>query len=195
MISAGLPASEVRLVWIVVAAYCAGALLAIAAAHRAKARERTFWLVTGIILVLLAINRQFNLQGDLAEAGRMLARSEGWYGSRHVPQLLLVLSLAAGSAVLEAFLWRALRNASASVKAAAVGLLGLVAFILIRAVSLHDIDYWVTIHVAGIRSGWWIELLGITAIAASAAIYSVRSAASPGSSRAGPEARPRPSRR
>jgi hypothetical protein len=68
-------------------------------------------------------------------------------------------------------LWLWLRNSAWSVKAGVIGLVTLLAFIFVRAASFHHIDRWVTFNIAGLRSGWWLELLGIgiTAVGAAAA--------------------------
>jgi hypothetical protein len=77
--------------------------------------------------------------------------------------------MAVASTVVAALLWRSLRQASSSAKVAAMGLVILLAFIFVRAASFHHIDYWVTIPVAGLRSGWWLELLAIAVIGFAAA--------------------------
>jgi hypothetical protein len=159
------------LAWIVVAAYAVGALLAFAAASRATARERSFWVATAVVLILLGINKQLDLQTDLTQVGRFLARSEGWYGSRKIAQGLFILSIALGAVACGALLWTWLRDAASSVKTAALGVIVLLAFIFIRAASFHHIDYWIAIDIAGMRSGWWLELVGIAIIGVAAAKY------------------------
>lgn len=174
MIWSALVHDQGRLAWIVVAAYAAGALLAFAAAGRGTHRERTFWIGVAIALVLLGVNKQLDLQTDITTLGRAAALSEGWYGDRRDAQgafILLIALVAAGCGVL---LWVWLRRAATTVKVAAAGLLVLLAFILIRAASFHHIDYWVTVSVAGLRSGWWLELLGIAIIGVAAAAYRSR---------------------
>jgi hypothetical protein len=74
-----------------------------------------------------------------------------------------------GTIAVGTFIWRWLRGVTVSAKVAAMGLVILLAFIFLRASSFHHIDYWVTIHVAGMRSGWWLELLGIVVIGSAAA--------------------------
>ena len=56
-------------------------------------------------------------------------------------------------------------------KAAAVGIGLLMVFIFMRAASFHHIDDWVTINIAGLRSGWWLELAGIAVMGLSALAY------------------------
>ena len=195
MIWSALVHDQGKLAWIVVAAYGAGALLAFAAAGRAEGRERSFWLGAAVVLVLLGINNPLALQTDVTQLGRYLARSEGWYRERKVAQGVFILSIGVGAAACGALLWAWLRDASGSAKAAGAGVVMLLAFIFIRAASFHHIDYWVAIPVAGMRSGWWLELLGIAIIGAAAATYRLRSEAWAASSRGDPERQSRPSRR
>ena len=171
MIWSALVHDQSRLAWIVVAGYAAGALLAFAAAGRGAGRERAFWIGTAIALLLLGLNRQLDLQTDLTSLARATALSEGWYGERRDAQGAFILLIALAATVCGLLLWIWLRDAAASVKSAAAGLVVLFAFILIRAASFHQIDYWVTISVAGLRSGWWLELLGIAIIGLAAAAY------------------------
>ena len=159
------------LAWFVVAAYLIAAFLAFRAASATADRERGFWLATGIIMVLLGINKQLDLQSDLTDIGRAAAHSEGWYGWRRDVQGVFLLLMALGTAATAALLWRWLRASSHSAKVAAMGLAILLAFIFVRAASFHHIDYWVTVPIAGLRSGWWLELLGIAVISWAAATY------------------------
>jgi hypothetical protein len=180
MIWSAMVHDQGSLAWIVVAAYLLGALLAFAAAGRATSRERIFWNMTAIALVFLGINKQLDFQTDLTDVARAAALSEGWYGWRRDAQGLFILIVAVASVALCLLLWLWLRNAATSVKAAAAGLAVLLAFIFIRAASFHHIDYWVTIRIAGLRSGWWLELLGIGTIAFAAGAYRYRASASAG---------------
>lgn len=162
------------LAWIVVAFYAVGALLAFAAAGSSSARERTFWIGTAITLLLLGINKQLDLQTDLTTVVREAALSEGWYSERRDAQGAFILLIALLGAVCGFFLLVWLRETSTAVKVAAAGLMVLVAFVFMRAASFHHIDYWVTIRIAGLRSGWWLELLGIATIACAAGAYRFR---------------------
>jgi hypothetical protein len=156
------------LAWIVVAAYAVGALLALAAVPRSAGRERGFWGLTAVALILLGLNKQLDLQTDLTLAAKYLAQSEGWYDWRREAQGIFLLVIALGAAAAAFFLLRWLRGSSASARVAAAGLVTLFAFIVIRAASFHHVDYWVTVNVGGLRSGWWLELLGIGIIAGAA---------------------------
>ncbi|MCH8617402.1 hypothetical protein LZ016_14990 [Sphingomonas sp. SM33] len=160
------------LAWIIVAAYFVGAIVCFLAGRLAvQKRDRMFWLGTGLFLVLLGLNKQLDLQSLLTEAGRSIAQREGVYDARRLIQAVFILALATGSILGVATLSGWLRRSAASVKAATVGIVLLISFILIRAASFHHMDGWVTQRVAGIRSGWWLELAGIAVIGLSAMRY------------------------
>jgi hypothetical protein len=170
------------LAWFIVAGYLIAAFLVFRAAAATSGRERAFWFATGIAMVLLGINKQLDLQNDLTDIARAAAHSEGWYGWRRDVQGLFLLLMALGTAAIAALLWRWLRDSSHGAKVAALGLVILLAFIFVRAASFHHIDYWVTIPIAGMRSGWWLELLGIAVISWAAATYRRRPEGPPAAS-------------
>lgn len=155
--------------WIIVACYVAAALLAFRASSMAAGRERVLWVGTGLALILLGINKQLDLQSDLTLVMKIAAHREGWYDNwRRDVQGVFLLSMAVGAAGFSILLWRWLRDASSSAKIAAAGIVILIAFIFARAASFHHMDYWVTLPIAGVRSGWWLELIGIAVIGAAA---------------------------
>lgn len=162
--------------WVVVVAYFAGALAAIAAGCSARnRRERSFWFVMTGLLVLLGLNKQLDLQTFVTTFGRSLARNGDWYEYRREVQAAFValVAFAAIGGVAALVSWS--RGTARAVKIAAAGSVLLFAFIVLRAASFHHIDKWVTLDVAGLRSGWWLELAGIAAVGCSAVAYRSRS--------------------
>ena len=156
------------LAWFIVAAYFAGALAAFAASRSASTTEARFWLGVSLLLVLLGFNKELDLQSMLTEAGRALTRAIGIYEQRRLLQGAFLLLLAGAAAFAIFRLTKVLRRSSGPVRTAAVGIAILFAFILLRAASFHHIDDWVTVDIRGLRSGWWLELVGILVIATSA---------------------------
>jgi hypothetical protein len=160
---------EGALPWFIIAAYLVAAILAFRAGSAASGRERILWVGTAIALILLGINKQLDLQSDLTWIAKIVAHREGWYDKwRRDVQGVFLLAMALGGIGFSMLLWRWLREASGEAKIAAVGIVILLAFIFARAASFHHMDYWVTIHIVGMRSGWWLELLGIAVIAVAA---------------------------
>lgn len=165
--------------WVVVLAYLAAAMTSLWAVRSTKIdRDRRFWAGTAVLLILLGLNKQLDLQTLLTEAGRWMARQEGWYGYRRLVQAAFILLLAAAAFLSLAALSAWLRRSAASVKIAASGIVILFGFILLRAASFHHMDLWVARNAGAMRGGWWLELAGILIIAGSALIYASHSAAS-----------------
>ena len=163
------------LAWFITAAYFAAAFLAFGAARGGgNERDRMFWMVCAALLLLLGLNKQLDLQGCITTAGRSLARQEGWFEYRRLVQAAFIVTLCVAAAATLAILGTWLRRSVAAVKVAALGIVLLFAFILWRAASFHHMDVWVTRDVAGMRSGWWLELAGIVAIGLSAIAYRSR---------------------
>ena len=158
--------------WFIVAGYFLAAFLSFRAASVAVGRERHLWLGCVAALIFLGFNKQLDLQTDLTDLVRRIAHDEGWYmGYRRDVQGVFLAVLALASVLISILLWRWLRDAAASARVAAVGAVILLAFIFARAASFHHLDYWVTLPVAGMRAGWWLEVLGIGVIGGAAAIY------------------------
>ena len=161
--------------WVTVVLYFAAALsCAIAAWRLANApvgnrNETLAWATIAAAFVALGINKQLDLQSDLTDLARAAAHSGGWYKWRRDVQGVFLLAMALGTIAVAMLIWRLLRGVTVSARVAAMGLVILLAFIFLRAASFHHIDNWVTIPVAGMRSGWWLELLGIVVIGTAAA--------------------------
>lgn len=160
------------LAWFITAAYFAAAFLAFRSARTSgDARDRLFWIGCAALLVLLGLNKQLDLQGYVTTAGRSLARQEGWFEYRRLVQAAFIATLCIGAAAALAILAAWLRRSVAAIKVAALGIVLLLTFILWRAASFHHMDVWVTRNIAGMRSGWWLELAGIAVITLSAIAY------------------------
>ena len=162
--------------WVTVAAYLLTAVLsaraAIRAGHLDKTRERTFWLITTLTLVLLGINEFLDLQTFLTSFGRAHARANNWYERRRAVQYAFVMVLGATAALAGiALLWLT-RGAHIAVRLAQVGLTFIVAFGLIRAASFHHVDQVFGGTISGFTLSSLQEIAGILIIAAAALSYS-----------------------
>lgn len=162
------------LAWVTVAVYAVAALLcfAIVAGRRFgprdPRREAAFWLIAGIILTALALNKQFDLQTVLTATGRCVARDEGWYKQRRFVQyqFIMVSAAAAVTVLLLAALW--LRRTLGRTGLPLLGLIFVAGFVVIRAVSLHHVDRLLGYTVATERLRYLLELPGPALVAASA---------------------------
>lgn len=131
-----------------VAVYLLAAVLSFAAAWQASPRSRrrdrpllSFWLATGSILVVLALSREVDLAARIAEIGRTVFRTEGWYASRRPAQEAAVLATLAGAGSFTVGGSVALiRMQRGRIVPGFGALMALATFLVVRAISLHDID-------------------------------------------------------
>jgi hypothetical protein len=157
-----------------VAAYlgCAAACALAASGERAASRSGArvtpgFWWALAVLLLALGLARDLGLEGDLTQAGRHFARSEGLYPDRRPAQRLAIEVLVAAAAAIGAAglvfrgaRWRRYRLPFSVTVA-------LCCYVLVRAVSLHDVDlllYDTTI--GGVTLGAAIELAVVALLAA-----------------------------
>ena len=119
-----------------------------------------FWLVSTIVLLLLALNKQLDLQTWLVRTGRDLAHDFGFYDSKHTIQAVFVICLALAALITGVLALLKLRGHMDNVGLAGVGLIVLLAFILLRAASVSHVDIPIT---RALSSSWVapaLELLG-----------------------------------
>lgn len=161
--------------WVTVIAY----LLAAAASARAsghawlkrQARDKIFWQIVSVSLVLLGINELLDLQTLLTSIGREYAKENGWYGEHRSVQHIFVLALG-GTAILAgiAMLWLT-RRTDVSVRATLVGLVFIGLFVLLRAASFHHLDELLGGGAPEFNWGSVQEMLGISIVAVGAVAY------------------------
>jgi len=166
------------LAWLITGSYFVAAILTLLAARRGTVgRDRIFWFACSALLILLGFNKELDLQGYITAAGRSLAHQEGWFQDRRVVQRGFILMLCVAAIVTLTFLAAWLRRSATTIKIAAFGIVLLFAFVMIRAASFHHMDVLVTRNIAGMRSGWWLELMGIIVIGLSAVTFRRRNRA------------------
>lgn len=160
--------------WLTVAAYWVAAMLCWRLALRPRgASQRStgavwFWLISGLILVALGVNKQLDFQTWLTLQAKQIAIHQGWYEQRRLVQAGFIGVVAiAGAAVLVWMLWLG-RRSGRSAKMALAGLVFLGCFVLIRASSFHRMDELIGLRVAGLKMNWLLELGGIACVAIAA---------------------------
>lgn len=166
--------------WITVLAYFVSAFLAglaLRVAPRKFATERNaylrFWWFMIVLLTFLGVNKQMDLQTFFAAVARCIAIKDGWYADRQGVQISFILLVIAGACfgMLSIFLY--FRKSLSLVRMAAIGLLFLIAFVAIRAVSIHHIDRIIGSHILGLRINGLLELTGILLISFNASWLAV----------------------
>ena len=155
--------------WLAVWGYGLATFAAFAAARRPCGRhrrtERRFWLGSGVLLLFLAVNKQFDLQSLLTAIGRCAAQAQDWYEARRAVQAAVVLALAAASVGGGALVaWR-LRHTLTRTGPALLGLVLIIAFVLIRATGFHHVDALIGWRVGHLRGNAILEFGGIALFA------------------------------
>lgn len=126
------------------------------------------WTVAAIILAALGTGRLVGLDSLLTVIGRDLARQQGWYVGRSIVQRGFVVATALIGGLSIAATLVHVRHRGAWALAAAVGVLLLVVFVVMRAASLHRIDLMLDASMAGLRVNHLLELGGIATVALAA---------------------------
>lgn len=124
-------------------------------------RAALFWLCCGLLMLLLAINKQLDLQSYLTQVGRDWSKANGWYGARREIQTWFIWALVGvGGVGLFVLAWF-IRGARPAYYLALVGVLFTGCFVVIRASSFHHVDSMLGYQVAGIQMNWILELGGV----------------------------------
>jgi hypothetical protein len=158
--------------WLTVLAYFVAFLFSVACAkqmgremsNRDIAAERNLWWFIALALLLLGINKQLDLQTLLMEAGRMLARHEGWYEQRRRVQGVFIAGITCGGFFSLLIVWRTFRTVWQNNWLTILGVIFLIGFVIVRAASFHHMDFVLDLHIAGIKISWIPELTGIFCI-------------------------------
>lgn len=142
--------------WMTVLAYFYAALSSfrvVYASHElfpSSARQRQLWLLLGLCLTFLALNKQLDLQTLFKEVMQALAIEQGWYGDRRVVQRAFIVALGVISVLGVALLWLRYRYVLRPHLLALTGFVFLLCFVLMRAASFHHMDYL-------LREGLWAD--------------------------------------
>lgn len=131
----------------------------------ADRKIRVLWLVLGVLLVFLGINKQLDLQTALTEFGRILSRQMGWYGQRRYVQGVFVSFV--GATALGFVLWFLIRGRHLFERMfiPGLGMCVLLAFVLVRASSFHHIDQMLGLKIWGAKVNWVLEIGSLVIIA------------------------------
>lgn len=161
--------------WFTVVLYLLAAVLSLRVYRQANrmfarhtAQQRLFWISVAVLLLLLAINKQLDLQSLLTDIGRMMARKQGWYRERDQVQILFVIALGIACVITMTGLIYYFRKILVTNFIALAGLTLLVFFIMVRAVSFHYADIFLRSQILGIKLYQLVEMGGILLVALNA---------------------------
>lgn len=155
--------------WFTVLAYLGAAALAAAWASP-PGRGRSLPIGLALFLLLLAVNKQLDLQSWMTFEARGFLREHGLYEKRRSLQVAFIATIAVGSTAVLALLAAIARRRLGECGVALAGVVLLSAFILVRAASLHRVDHGLGSTLLGLRFNWILELGGIAVFAAGAVI-------------------------
>ncbi len=153
--------------WIRVAGYLVVAALAQVARWRERRRAALddgvwppFWMLTGAVLVVMAIARAGSIGDAIGDLGRERAENSGWYQSRRPVQAVVVAAVGMGWLIsVSVACWRTPERRRRYLPMG-LAIVTLLAFAAIRIVSLHQIDSVLhRRHIGVIRVGTLTELL------------------------------------
>lgn len=144
--------------WFTVFAYALGAILALRAWLKSNDR---IWLAVALGMAALCVNKQLDLQSLFTDIGRIASYHEGWYERRREFQKWFVLAAIAGAGVFSIlFVWR-FNAFCVGHKLLTAGVLFLLTFIVVRAISFHHVDSFLKVKLLGVKMNWALELGGI----------------------------------
>jgi hypothetical protein len=150
--------------WLTTGMYVAAAWLCAMAAASKRSVFR-FWIFLTIALIVLAVNKQLDLQTTLIDALRSLAERDGWYGQR---RLLQATSVVICVAIAITGVWMVKRISGErwrEHRAALAGVALLAIFLLLRVADIQRLGDMTGLPLSadGVRTA--IEWLGLAAIA------------------------------
>jgi hypothetical protein len=159
--------------WFTVFAYLAtGVLCIICAKETFRIPDRYqfhdyhwFWWGLALIFLVLGINKQLDLQTWFTITAKKFALTGGWYGDRRLFQGLFIGWLIFGLSAFLAWFKKYFRRMGKEFKFILYGLAFLSAFIVIRAISFHQVDQLLHVNLLGFQMNWILELGGIIYIA------------------------------
>ncbi len=152
--------------WVTVLAYGLAMLLCYLCHRKAvPGPARRFWLLMALIMLALGLNKQLDLQTWFTEVGRDMALEHGWYARRRLVQVVFIVWLVLAALMLRTKLLQLVRGMDRHARAAAMGLLLLGVFVVVRAASFHHVDVLLGLSLEGLPVNAALELGGIGLIA------------------------------
>lgn len=162
--------------WVTTLSYFAAGLLCLRRAwicHKNPAlrrKPRLFWMVLGVLMLALCVNKQLDLQTWLTQTGRDWSKAGGWYEERRALQSLFIWALAGGGVATVLFALWFIRGARLHYYLGLLGLGFTLCFVFVRAASIHHVDRFIGLDILGIRMNWVLELGGIIVVAMAACV-------------------------
>lgn len=148
--------------WLTVVIYAVAGILCMVAARRS--REPRFWILIGLLMLALAINKQLDLQSALTALGRCISKMQGWYDQRRAFQRDFIVGLIMAAVAFLILLTWVMRHSFGRVFLALVGTAFVLGFVAVRAAGFHHMDALIGSYIGPARINWVLELAGISLI-------------------------------
>ncbi|MEJ6404872.1 isopropylmalate isomerase [Yoonia sp. 2307UL14-13] len=152
--------------WSIVGLYFLSGLVALLVAGCARfpydtaRRERVFWVVLGLILLALGVNKQLDLQSLLTAVARCMAQLQGWYDARRIVQIGFIVILVAVMLLMTLMFWSMLKGTLSRTWLGLFGLMIVLTFVAVRAVGFHHMDQLINMEISDLRVNWLLEMTG-----------------------------------
>lgn len=157
--------------WGTVVAYAVCAVLGLMTLLRLEnSRERVFWGLLTFAMLLLGMNKQFDLQSMLTAVGRCLSQLQGWYEERRLFQRNFIIGLIIMAVIFLATVLWLMREYIRRNGIALIGLAIVTTFVAVRAVGFQHVDALINSRVHDVRFNVLFELSGLVLIAINAIV-------------------------
>ena len=152
--------------WVTVFAYLAATLRCTFKAFKLEKHDVNyyFWLYLALFLLLLAINKQLDLQSWFTQLMRTTAQTHGWYSHRKPLQLAFIVFLASSMLITLLSIRLKLAQSWHNYPLTWLGVVVLSTFILMRAASFSHIDRMINYPIFGTRLNGVMEVGSILLI-------------------------------
>ena len=146
--------------WLIVVVYLVAVFCCVKQARVVKMRGggTKFWIFLTVFLLLLAINKQLDLQSWLTQATKGSALANRWYEYREPVQIAFICIIGLSMLIVGVTSRLYLISSWRHYPLAWVGAILLFAFILMRAFSFHHFDIFINHDVLGIKINVIIEI-------------------------------------
>lgn len=149
--------------WVTVALYLIASGMCVLWA-RPTGPGRALPVAVAALMMLLAINKQLDLQSLFTEVARSFVKSQGWSENRRDLQFIFIVGILAASIVVLGGLAWLHRDRWREVGVALLGLVCLSGFVVVRAASFHRVDQFLGGTLGGLKFNWILELGGISMV-------------------------------
>lgn len=155
--------------WLTVLAYLLCMVLSAKVWRRLKGRRgRAFWGVMAVAMLLLAINKQLDLQSAMTALGRCMAHAQGWYEARRPIQVAVIAALLIAMPLALLTGLRMMRGQLRMNGVAMLGLAVLCSYVAVRAIGFHRMDALIGHREFGVSTNFLLENAGLLLIALNA---------------------------